>query len=105
MNKFRLVAIAALAFSPLAMAHHSAVQYDFAKLVEIKGTVKQFSAASIGMERPGYMCLDGLINTRCDRSMQLFSCIHTQKRASVLGLEWLVVLFHLLLGAGRSPAL
>jgi hypothetical protein len=27
-------------------AHHSAVQYDFTKLVEIKGTVKQFTAVN-----------------------------------------------------------
>jgi hypothetical protein len=33
-------------FAPLALAHHSAVQYDFTKLVEIKGTVKQFTAAN-----------------------------------------------------------
>jgi hypothetical protein len=46
MNTFRLLALATLAVSPLALAHHSAVQYDFTKLVEIKGTVKQFSAVN-----------------------------------------------------------
>lgn len=42
----RLLALASLALSPLALAHHSAVQYDFGKLVEIKGTVKQFAAVN-----------------------------------------------------------
>ena len=46
MKTFRLLALAALAVSPLALAHHSAVQYDFTKLVEIKGTVKQFAAVN-----------------------------------------------------------
>jgi hypothetical protein len=50
MNAYRILATAALvgslAVAPLALAHHSAVQYDFSKLVEIKGTVKQFSAAN-----------------------------------------------------------
>ncbi|RYH03735.1 MAG: hypothetical protein EON57_09465, partial [Alphaproteobacteria bacterium] len=47
MNNLRIVAmVAALVAAPLALAHHSAVQYDFTKLVEIKGTVKQFTAVN-----------------------------------------------------------
>jgi hypothetical protein len=41
-----LATVAALVAAPLALAHHSAVQYDFSKLQEIKGTVKQFTAAN-----------------------------------------------------------
>ena len=44
-NRFLVLASFA-AFAPLALAHHSAVQYDFTKLVEIKGTVKQFAAVN-----------------------------------------------------------
>ena len=46
MNPIRILALAALVFAPAVQAHHSAVQYDFTKLVEIKGTVKQFSAVN-----------------------------------------------------------
>ena len=41
-----LILIGTLVAAPLALAHHSAVQYDFTKLVEIKGTVKAFTAAN-----------------------------------------------------------
>ena len=41
-----LLTVGALIAAPLALAHHSAVQYDFTKLVEIKGTVKAFTAAN-----------------------------------------------------------
>jgi hypothetical protein len=40
------LALAVAIASPLAMAHHSAVQFDFTKVVEIKGTVKQFAAVN-----------------------------------------------------------
>lgn len=40
------VALSLLALAPAAFAHHSAVQYDFTKLVEIKGKVTQFSAVN-----------------------------------------------------------
>ena len=47
MKNLAIIAMAAaLATAPLAMAHHSAVQYDFTKLVEVKGTVKQFTAVN-----------------------------------------------------------
>jgi hypothetical protein len=41
-----ILALAAAIATPLAMAHHSAVQFDFTKVVEIKGTVKQFAAVN-----------------------------------------------------------
>jgi len=41
-----LFTIAALLAAPLALAHHSAVQFDFTKPVEQKGKVKQFVAAN-----------------------------------------------------------
>ena len=41
-----LIIVGALVAAPLALAHHSAVQYDFTKLVEIKGKVKAFTAAN-----------------------------------------------------------
>src|SRR4051794_5744637 len=40
------LAVSLLALAPAAFAHHSAVQYDFTKLVEIKGKVTQFSAVN-----------------------------------------------------------
>lgn len=47
MKTIRVLSIVgALAVAPLALAHHSAVQYDFTKLVEIKGKVKAFTAAN-----------------------------------------------------------
>jgi uncharacterized protein DUF6152 len=51
MNAFRTLAIASAAVASLTtvsvvQAHHSAVQYDFTKLVEIKGTVRQFAAVN-----------------------------------------------------------
>ena len=47
-RKLALIVAAALPMgvAPLALAHHSAVQYDFTKLVEIKGTVTHFTAAN-----------------------------------------------------------
>jgi len=38
--------VSLLALAPAAFAHHSAVQYDFTKLVEIKGKVTQFAAVN-----------------------------------------------------------
>lgn len=41
-----ILAIAGALAAPLALAHHSAVQFDFTKVVEYKGTVKQFAAVN-----------------------------------------------------------
>jgi uncharacterized protein DUF6152 len=46
MKIHRILVLASLALAPATFAHHSAVQYDFTKLVEIKGTVKQFAAVN-----------------------------------------------------------
>ena len=41
-----ILAIAGAFAAPLAIAHHSAVQFDFGKVVEYKGKITQFAAVN-----------------------------------------------------------
>jgi hypothetical protein len=41
-----ILALAGALAAPLALSHHSAVQFDFTKVAEFKGTVKQFAAVN-----------------------------------------------------------